>query len=342
MLGKKVLLVDDESSLRRTLGLSLLQLGYETEPCVSGVDALKKINLYTNNKIPIDYIVCDIKLPDINGMKLFRIIKHRHPEIPIVLITGYPEKYDSDEITDFKVDGYLEKPFSADELVNKFETFEKEHLYHKPAEVEAPVKVETQELTKDKSVSAYFLIKLDENVDIFDIYKKLYYMNNTLYCDITSGDYDLIMLIQADSMDICNELYKNEISKMEGIKEIEYLEVSQPILENNVTNVMLEVERILSEDDSKSLKQRNLKKYLTTYVLLQIEKEKLESIYPTLYLDENIVYCDYATGKYNLVLLMQGINFGEIEKVIEEKIINLDGVLKMKKFPIIPAYESNW
>ena len=342
MLGKKVLLVDDESSLRRTLGLSLLQLGYETEPCVNGVDALKKINLYTSNHIPIDYIVCDIKLPDIDGMKLSRIIKHQHPEIPIVIITGYPEKYKSDEITDFKVDGYLEKPFSADELVNEFEIFEKEHIYNKPTKVETPVKAETQELAKGKSVSAYVLIKLDENIDIFDIHKKLYYMNNTLYCDMTSGDYDLIMLIQADNMDICNDLYENKISKMEGIKEIEYLEVSQPILENNVTNVMFEVERILSEDDSKSLKQRDFKKYLTSYVLLQIEKEKIDSIYPTLYLDENVVYCDYATGKYNLVLLMQGINFGEIEKVIEEKIINMDGVLKLKKFPIIPAYEGNW
>lgn len=338
MLEKKVLLVDDESSLRRTLGLSLLQLGYETEPCVSGVDALKKINLYSDKQIPIDYIVCDIKLPDIDGMKLSKIIKSQHPEIPIILITGYPDKYDSNEISDFEIDGYLQKPFSADDLVNEFEIFEKEQ---KPQKAKAVKESPKKEQTVKESVSAYLLIKLEENVDIFDVYKKLYYLNNTMYCDMTSGDYDLIMLIQGDCKEKCKEVFEKQISKIEGIKEIEFLQASQPVLENNITSVMFEVKRILA-DDLKSQKERDFKKYLTTYALLQIEKEKLDSIYPTLCLDENIVYCDYTTGKYNLVLLIQGVNFGEIDKVIDDKIINMDGVLKLKKFPIIQAFESNW
>ena len=43
-----------------------------------------------------------------------------------------------------------------------------------------------------------------------------------------------------------------------------------------------------------------------------------------------------------MILLMQGFNFGEIENVITEKIMALDGVLQIKKFPIISGFESNF
>ena len=125
MQSKRVLLIDDEASLRRTLGLGLLQQGYETEPCANGVDALKKINLYMNKNVHIDFIVCDIQLPDIDGMKLNKIIKNKYPEIPIIMITGYPDKFETPEFQDLKVDGFIQKPLSADQLVKKFEVLDR-------------------------------------------------------------------------------------------------------------------------------------------------------------------------------------------------------------------------
>ena len=73
-MHKKILLVDDESSLRRTMTLGLNQRGFDTEPCENGLNALKKLETYVKNNIPLDGIVVDIKLPDINGINLAKII----------------------------------------------------------------------------------------------------------------------------------------------------------------------------------------------------------------------------------------------------------------------------
>ena len=52
-MQKKILFVDDESSLRRTMALGLSQHGYDTEPCENGVNALKKLESHIKNNIPL-------------------------------------------------------------------------------------------------------------------------------------------------------------------------------------------------------------------------------------------------------------------------------------------------
>jgi len=88
--AKRILLVDDESSLRRSLTLGLNQEGYDVEPCENGIDALKKIEMYKENNIDIDTIVLDVKLPDIDGISLGKIIKSKYAETAIVFIPAIP------------------------------------------------------------------------------------------------------------------------------------------------------------------------------------------------------------------------------------------------------------
>ena len=59
----------------------------------------------------------------------------------------------------------------------------------------------------------------------------------------------------------------------------------------------------------------------------------------TLRLDENVIYCDYTTGKYNLVLFVTGNYYDQIDRFISEKVNNLDGVIKVKEYPIISMFE---
>jgi DNA-binding Lrp family transcriptional regulator len=79
---------------------------------------------------------------------------------------------------------------------------------------------------------------------------------------------------------------------------------------------------------------------ISSYVMLEVEKEKLESVYPALYFDDQVVNCDYTDGRFNIVLLMQGTSFGEIENTIRNKFKTLDGVLRIKEYPIITLFEA--
>jgi CheY-like chemotaxis protein len=115
-MTKKILLVDDESSLRRTVALGLSRYGYDTEPCENGVNALKKLESYIKNNIQLDGIVVDLRLPDIDGIKLVKIMKFKAPGVPIIMISGYADRYNMEEIRNLQINAFLEKPFTPDEL----------------------------------------------------------------------------------------------------------------------------------------------------------------------------------------------------------------------------------
>ena len=156
-MKKRILLVDDESSIRRSLSVSLSQRGYETDPCEDGISALKKLDsLIRSDQCP-SAIVCDIKLPDIDGTKLAKIIKFKYPGIPVILITGYADRLNPQEIKDMKVMAFLEKPFSVDKLTE---------LFHQ-TEMEAE---EDNQTEVNKSVSTYMLVKMAEEDNFFGMY----------------------------------------------------------------------------------------------------------------------------------------------------------------------------
>jgi CheY-like chemotaxis protein len=330
-MQRKILFVDDEASLRRTMALGLSQYGYDTEPCENGVCALKKLESYVKNNVNLDAIVVDIRLPDIDGIKLAKIIKFKYPGIPIIMITGYVDHYNREEIQGLKVSAFLEKPFTPDELSQQFaEIMEREQ------EQEAPAARE--EKLEAKSESAYMLIRMEDDADFFETHKTLYYMDNVLYCDATKGDYDIFLLAQADSMENLKEM-KEKIELVQGIKSVDFLEVSRPMLDESTAAIIHTAEDVFSDDSTEANKKRDLDQRVCSYLLMDVEREKMDEIYPTLRLDENVIFCDYASGKYNLVLFVTGCYFDEIDRFIQEKIVNMDGVLKVKEYPVINLFE---
>jgi len=331
-MERNILLIDDEASLRRTLSLNLLQRGYVTEPCENGINALKKLALFMRKGIPPDIVVVDFKLPDINGVNLVKIIKVNYPHIPIILITAYKEQLNPDEITELNINGFLEKPFSPEELIILFDKILEKQDIEKPA-------VESEKRSESKPKSAYLFIRTGENCDFFEVYQKLYFMEDVVYCDALKGDYGICLLIQAEGKEKLKKVYEDRIKTITGLKEIDILRIENPIFEDNINNIVQGAEKALSTSNLQFGKGRDFTKRVCSYVLIEIEKEKLETIYLSLLFCENVVHCDYIRGKSKLVLFMYGRHFGEIDKIIEEKIINIDGILKVKEYPIINILE---
>lgn len=328
-MQKHILLVEDESALRRSLSLGLNQIGYDVEPCENGVSALNKIDMFNKNHIDLDLVVLDIQLPDINGKKLSKIIKSKYPNLHMLFITGYFDKLDFTEIEDFQSDGIMEKPFSVDDLNNKFlKIFEKN----------PEVKILEQE-DKSKTFSANILLKIKEDKDFFKIYNYLFFMENVLYCDATSGDYDIILLIQANTIDECQEIFEKKIKNLDEVKECEFLPIGIPLMNDYLKEAIQET-GVTSTDDFVGMNTlRDNKKAVCSYCILEVEREHLDTLYPIIKLTDNVLFCDYISGTNRLVLMLYGTQFKEIDRVITNQIVTLDGVLKVKRYPIINMYE---
>ena len=154
-------------------------------------------------------------------------------------------------------------------------------------------------------------------------------MDNVVYCDATQGDIDIFMLLQSDSIDGCREVYENNIKKIKEIQESKFLPVSIPLLNDNIKEIVNAAGIGLFEDVHGMSKIRDSHKSVCSYVLLNVDREKLEIVYPLiLKLTDNVLYCDYAEGSSDLYLWSMELNSVKLIKLLKIKSAILTAYLR--------------
>jgi two-component system KDP operon response regulator KdpE len=107
----RILVVDDEKAIRRTLRASLASRGHTVLEAASGEDALEK-----SVSGHVDIIILDLGLPDIDGIDVIRDIRKR-AKTPIIILSVRDDISDKVAALDAGADDYLAKPFSMTELL---------------------------------------------------------------------------------------------------------------------------------------------------------------------------------------------------------------------------------
>ena len=113
-----ILVVDDESRMRKLIKDFLIQKNYNILEAEDGEKALKA---YEENKEKIDLILLDVMMPKLDGWSVLRNIRQENKKLPIVMLTARAEE--QDELFGFElgVDEYITKPFSPKILVARVE-----------------------------------------------------------------------------------------------------------------------------------------------------------------------------------------------------------------------------
>lgn len=114
--GKSILVVDDDDGIRLMLENKLSKLGFRVAIAANGLHALQKVR--ANEKY--DLIICDLKMPGMSGLDFLKAIRsdERLRELPVLLITGYPEKQKIMDVVRTGVNRVLLKPFKHTQLVS--------------------------------------------------------------------------------------------------------------------------------------------------------------------------------------------------------------------------------
>ncbi len=110
---KKILLVEDESSIVEMLRVGFSYEGYEVDAVEKGREALE----FLQERSDVDVVILDIMLPDIDGFRVCQRIRARGLEIPIIMLTAKKEIEDRVKGLNLGADDYLTKPFSFEELL---------------------------------------------------------------------------------------------------------------------------------------------------------------------------------------------------------------------------------
>jgi two-component system sensor histidine kinase/response regulator len=111
---KKLLLVDDEEDLINIIGQVLEELGYDIQKSVNAEEAMQ---VCSGN--PPDLIICDVKMPAIDGFELLEKLKTRENlrSIPFVFLTAFDDPEGRKRGMRLGADAYVTKPFDVDDLV---------------------------------------------------------------------------------------------------------------------------------------------------------------------------------------------------------------------------------
>ncbi len=108
---RRVLVVDDEITVCKSIHNAIQSDEYETDMALSGEEALKK-----NQDNGYDLVITDLMMPGISGLDLLKSLKETHPETIVIMVTGYPTIKTAVESVKRGAFDYLPKPFTPVEL----------------------------------------------------------------------------------------------------------------------------------------------------------------------------------------------------------------------------------
>jgi excisionase family DNA binding protein len=110
----RVLVVDDEPSIRELLTKTLALAEYHVETAADGNAALAMLR---DNASAYDLVIADLKMPGMDGLMLIRQIKRLRPDLPVIIITGFSTEISAIEAVNLGVAGYLTKPFRVPQVL---------------------------------------------------------------------------------------------------------------------------------------------------------------------------------------------------------------------------------
>lgn len=111
----RVLVVDDEPDIRRVARMMLEKAGYDVLEAEDGQRAIEVINT-GENRLMLDAVVCDMRMPKINGMEAIAYFRDQFPHVPVAVLTGFPDTDMAVSCMRKGVVDYLVKPVDGAQL----------------------------------------------------------------------------------------------------------------------------------------------------------------------------------------------------------------------------------
>ena len=120
--SERILVIDDDESVRKVLSTALEMKGYVVDTAQKGEEAAEK-----TREQSYDLALIDIRLPDMEGTKLLAAMKETTPRMMKIIVTGYPSLQNAIEAVNKGADGYVVKPLDMEKLLKTIEEHLKKH-----------------------------------------------------------------------------------------------------------------------------------------------------------------------------------------------------------------------
>lgn len=181
----KLIIVEDENIVRSGLehGTDWAGLGFEVAgTATNGIEALKLVE-----QCNPDVVLTDIRMPDMNGIELMRILRNQYADIEIVILSGYSDFEYARSAVKYQAYEYLTKPIDEQELIRTFQSIKqkirskRQEFYSQKESENGPYRVDRDKL-RDVFLSTFMRKPLDEEFIRKSLEELDIQLNEKCYC----------------------------------------------------------------------------------------------------------------------------------------------------------------
>ncbi|NUM71637.1 MAG: response regulator transcription factor [Ignavibacteriaceae bacterium] len=213
----KILLIEDDNSLRENVAEFLLTCGFKVYEAETGK---KGLELYKKNDY--DLILCDIMLPDYSGYEFLNVLKLYDEKVmpPFVFTTALADRASVRKGMEYGADDYLTKPFSEEELLKVVKTQVEKRKSLTGGKTESASAGKESEQEKKLQIEDSILVEIDNQ-------SKFVKVNDILLIS-ASGDYSIIQFTNGQKATVRKTLLKWE----EMLPEVKFLRIHRTYIVN--------------------------------------------------------------------------------------------------------------
>ena len=110
-MARKILIVDDDPNIRKTLARILTDWGYEASGAADGLAALEAIR-----SAPPALVLLDMQMPGMGGLEFLKAVRAVQPDLAVIMITGVEDEEQAKKSMELGASDYIVKPFDFDYL----------------------------------------------------------------------------------------------------------------------------------------------------------------------------------------------------------------------------------
>jgi len=118
---KRIMLVDDEPQILKTVTVTLEKQGYEVASTPKSTEALSSLMEAKSNGHPFDLLITDLQMPEMTGFELIETLTKHSSTLPTIAITGYGSKEAVIRLMHLGCADYIDKPFEMKSLLERVE-----------------------------------------------------------------------------------------------------------------------------------------------------------------------------------------------------------------------------
>lgn len=176
---------------------------------------------------------------------------------------------------------------------------------------------------------SYALVKIADRNQLVTLYHHLLIQPHVVSCKAVEGEYDLILLVHTNSAPAIENFVAERIRVLKGVDRVDICEVelsfrkkppvAKTMPDEPATDKPADKEPVLAE----------------SYLFLEVAQPRFEEVFRRLSSLPQVISCEVARGPYSLLLQLQAERFDLLDKLVEEKIRPLPGVLRVRQCRVI-------